>query len=190
LKVCEPHLFSFDSFFIQGLLTSFVVIITAFVIVGVVEMEPLTHQFFASLIVGLLISRLLWVFESERLFNLMFGYELDRALILRKSEKGLLDLHCFSTASKISGTHDDPTSHGAGEIDEFMAKDLKKYRKLKNKAELNAEIGRVKSEIEKRQVQLACLENMVFTVEGENDSSSQSESKSSLNNSEADPPGV
>jgi hypothetical protein len=39
------------------------------------------------------------------------------------------------------------------------------------------------------QTRLACLENMVFTVEGENDSSSDG-SKSSLNNSEADPPGV
>jgi hypothetical protein len=125
--------------------------------------------------------------ESDRLYKLTLGYELDRALILRKSEKGLLDLHCCSTASKVSGTNYTSTDLGTGEIDQSMSKELKKYRKLKNKDELNAEIGRVKAEIEHGQIQLACLENMVFTVEGENESGSQSEPKSSSNQCEAGP---
>jgi hypothetical protein len=159
-----------------------VAITVGFVLVNVIDMEPLTHQFLASLIVGLLISRLLWIFESERLYNVTFGYELDRALILRKSEKSILDLNCCSASNKVYGQE-------TVEVDEFMAKELKRFRKLKNKGELDAEIERAKAEIHQVQTRLACLENMVFTVEGENDSSSDG-SKSSLNNSEADPPGV
>jgi hypothetical protein len=162
--------------------TTALAVVVGFVLVAVIEMEPLTRQFFASLIIGLLISRLLWIFESERLCNVLLGYELDRALILRKSEKGLLDLNCCSTASKVyGGANDDaPVVGGAGEVDEAMAKELKRYRKLKNKDELSAEIERVKAEIQHGQSQLACLENMVFAVDGENDSSAQSVSRGSL----------
>eukprot|EP00604_Paraphysomonas_vestita_P004346 CAMPEP_0174825650 /NCGR_PEP_ID=MMETSP1107-20130205/42964_1 /TAXON_ID=36770 /ORGANISM="Paraphysomonas vestita, Strain GFlagA" /LENGTH=142 /DNA_ID=CAMNT_0016057461 /DNA_START=3613 /DNA_END=4041 /DNA_ORIENTATION=- len=53
-----------------------------------------------------------------------------------------------------------------------MAKGLEKFAKLKNQEELTAEINRIKDEVRVRQVELACLENMMFASENDNASSS------------------
>lgn len=159
-----------------------------------IDMEPLITQFFTSLVIGLLVSRILWIFESQLMYNLMLGYELDRALILRKSEKSFFEMDtsflCWSASKKISDMSKNdsglPTSSysntlGQGNIcpveERMMLKGLEKYGKLKNKAELDAEIGRVKEEICRHQVELVCLENMIFA--SEHDSKSQSGRKSS-----------
>jgi hypothetical protein len=61
---------------------------------------------------GLLITRLLWLFESELMTNLMLGYDLDRALMLRKTDPSLLDSLWKLSSNKIfilSEKHDSPT---------------------------------------------------------------------------------
>jgi hypothetical protein len=67
------------------------VIVVTFVILMVVDLEPLTKQFLTSLVIGLLVTRLLWIFQSQLMLSLILGYELDRALILRKSEPILFE---------------------------------------------------------------------------------------------------
>jgi hypothetical protein len=74
-----------------ALITALVVIVVTFVILMVVDLEPLTKQFLTSLVIGLLVTRLLWIFQSQLMLSLMLGYELDRALILRKSEPSLFE---------------------------------------------------------------------------------------------------
>lgn len=119
----------------------------------------------------------------------MMGYELDRALILRKSEKSLFEIDISSTwlpgSKRISDLASDdseqPKSNSRGGIetleDRIMQRGLEKFSKLKNKAELDAEITRIKSDLHRYQIELVCLENMIFA--SEHDSKSQSERKSS-----------
>lgn len=170
-------------------------IVITFVFLFVVNLEPLIRQFFVSLIISLLVSRILWVFESQLMYQLMFGYELDRALILRQSEKNIFEMvnwKKFSSKVNIYSKSDQPTAsisnqQGGNELmnfpgsnqDQFMLKGLEKYSKLKNKEELNIEIDRVKEEIKLRQVELVCLENMIFASEQDSKSQSQSRKKSS-----------
>lgn len=172
-----------------------VVIIVTFAVVIAIDLNPLTNQFLTSLVIGLLVTRLLWIFESQLLLNLMLGYELDRALILRKTEPSLFDItskHCaqiFSSGKIFASSEkgDPPTSSmshtqhqtiGADSLDDqLMMKGLEKYSKMKNKAELDGEIERVKEQIKRHQVELACLENMIFA--SEHDSKSQSGRRSS-----------
>jgi hypothetical protein len=178
--------------------------VTVAIIIGV-HLDPLTREFVTSLMIGVLVTRLLWIFEAQLVLNLMLGYELDRALILRKTELSLLDM-TFNIGHLSSGkifiaapekvdspTHSATTTRRgdapAAVDDELMAKGLAKYGKLKHKAELDAEIERVKAEIKHRQVELACLENMIFASEHDSKSQSQSGRRSSHGQSGQPPAG-
>jgi hypothetical protein len=187
---------SFASFVSVALGTSLLVIIVTFVIVIVMDLDPLAKQFLTSLVIGLLVSRLLWIFQSQLMLNLMLGYELDRALILRKTEPSVFATFklCNSSSAKISSSSEKglPSSSsicntqaaGSSVIDdEVMVKNLAKFSKLKHKAELDAEIDRVKGLIRCHQVELACLENMIFASEHDSKSQSQSGRPSSRHES-------
>jgi hypothetical protein len=172
-----------------------VVIVVTFTVIIVIHLDPLANQFLASLVIGLLVTRLLWIIESQLMLNLMLGYELDRALFLRKTEPSFFDnaskLWIFSSGKVFDSSEkgDPPTSSvsnthhqtiGAGSVDDqLMMKGLEKYSKMKNKAELDGEIERVKEQIKRHQVELACLENMIFASEHDSKSQSQSGRKSS-----------
>lgn len=125
----------------------------------------------------------------------MLGYELDRALILRKSEKSIFEINCYwkKFSNKVNSySKSDPsttsiTNQGVGsELNSFpglnqnqqILKGLEKYSKLKNKEELNVEVERIKEEIKLRQVELVCLENMMFASEQDSKSKSKSQSQS------------
>eukprot|EP00604_Paraphysomonas_vestita_P000964 CAMPEP_0174818256 /NCGR_PEP_ID=MMETSP1107-20130205/909_1 /TAXON_ID=36770 /ORGANISM="Paraphysomonas vestita, Strain GFlagA" /LENGTH=120 /DNA_ID=CAMNT_0016029869 /DNA_START=266 /DNA_END=628 /DNA_ORIENTATION=+ len=58
-------------------------------------------------------------------------------------------------------------------------KHLEKFRKLKNQDELNHEIARLKEDVQKNLMELACLENMVFASDN-NDSSSHNSQTSNI----------
>jgi hypothetical protein len=156
------------------------VIVVTFVILMVVDLEPLTKQFLTSLVIGLLVTRLLWIFQSQLMLSLILGYELDRALILRKSEASLFEKisklwvtssgKVFASsekgdASTVPSTHHQSIGSGSAVDDQLMMRGLEKYSKMKNKAELDGEIERVKEQIKRHQVELACLENMIFASE-------------------------
>lgn len=130
------------------------------------------------------------------MYQLMLGYELDRALILRKSERSIIEINwCFclkklSNKVDIYSKSDQPTtsisnqaigselnSYSGSNQNQLMLKGLEKYSKLKNKEELNVEIEKIKEEIKLRQVELVCLENMIFASEQDSKSKSQSQSR-------------
>jgi hypothetical protein len=129
------------------------------------------------------------------MLNLMLGYELDRALMLRKTEPSLFEgtfkLWCFSSGKIFASSEkgDPPTSSvsntqhqtiGAASVeDQLMMKGLEKYSKMKNKVELDGEIERVKDQIKRHQIELVCLENMIFASEHDSKSQSQSGRRSS-----------
>ena len=192
---------------ILGLFTTFFVIALTFVLLFVVNLQPLTRQFIVGIVVSLLVSRILWIFESQLMYQLMLGYELDRTLILRKSEISILDIKCwkgFSHRVAVYSKSEEPTASmsnqvggiggiggigggGGNELNTFpglnqnhlMLKGLEKFAKLKNKEELNVEIDKLKEEIKLRQIELVCLENMIFASEQDSKSQSQSRKKSS-----------
>eukprot|EP00604_Paraphysomonas_vestita_P000060 CAMPEP_0174825380 /NCGR_PEP_ID=MMETSP1107-20130205/42690_1 /TAXON_ID=36770 /ORGANISM="Paraphysomonas vestita, Strain GFlagA" /LENGTH=120 /DNA_ID=CAMNT_0016056919 /DNA_START=2652 /DNA_END=3014 /DNA_ORIENTATION=- len=62
-----------------------------------------------------------------------------------------------------------------------MIKGLEKFAKLKNQEELTAEIVRVKDEMKIKQIELACLENMMFASDNDGGSSSNTGSRGKSN---------
>lgn len=160
-----------------------------FIIVFTIDFDPLTRQFFVSLVVSLLLFRIFWVFESQHIYNLLAGYELDRALILRKSEKNIFEiLGLKKLTNKILAIDQDEnntlsmtsTEKIPGVGYDPMMKGLEKFAKLKNQDELLGEITRIKEEMKLRQIEIACLENMMFASDKDG-SSSKSGSKGKSN---------
>lgn len=191
-----------------GLITTTAVIIIMYILLKIIDITPYTRMFIVGLTISLVLLRLLWVFYSQLIFNLFVGYELDRTLTLRKSEKNILQLiGCGKLSNKILATTDDdngadlsmydirkkvdvetggPSSNNNNSNINFKSlKGMEKYAKLKNREELLHEINRVKEEAQHKQMELACLENMMFASEQDNSNSKQnSQSKNSQNESE------
>jgi hypothetical protein len=193
------------SVLVEVLVTTSLVSILMFVVmsssVSILSIEPIQQQFIVSLVISLLLLRLLWLLDCQLICNLLLGYDLDRALILRKTEFTIFELgvglfikkKVFITNENGSTSCTLPTlsaggaTAGAGgrplanqEEMDFMAKGLEKYAKMKNCEELSGEISRVKEEIRLRQMELVCLENMIFA--SERDSSSKKSGGSGIGN--------
>lgn len=177
-------------------MTSFIVLFIAFLIIIVADIEPLAKQFFVCLVKGFLASRIVWIFESQLLYYLMFGYELDRGMNLKKTEKSVYEVLCCQPV-KVGLNDEPPTSSMAlspssfGTLDHRRTpKGMEKYSQLRNKAELDAEIARARDELQHCQRELACLENMVFASEHDSkhsEYSSRRGSKQSVNEKELTP---
>mmetsp|Transcript_24202 Transcript_24202/g.24815 ORF Transcript_24202/g.24815 Transcript_24202/m.24815 type:complete len:974 (+) Transcript_24202:99-3020(+) len=171
------------SVLVEVILTTATVVIIMFAIIGIYPMSPVTRQIFVSLVIFVLLVRLLWVFEFQQIYHLLAGYELDRGLTLRKTERNILEIMGLSKLSNkiLASNQDDITSsmsHDRRSSDPFSptSKGLEKFAKLKNQEELTAEINRIKDEVRTRQIELACLENMMFA--SDNASSSRTGRKS------------
>jgi hypothetical protein len=137
------------------LVTAFFTIAVALLIISLVNFTPLLREFFLSAVICALALRLLCLFESELMLQLLRGYELDQGLVLRQSEKSLLDffsLHSKRVAVAVSSL-DDPSK-----------KHQRKYATFQSKEELNKELQRLQKEIREKQMELAYVENMMFVI--------------------------
>ncbi len=99
--------------------------------------------------------RLLWVFHSQLVTQLFLGYELDKSLALRKTEKTILEYLYPSRTPKILADSSEILS-----IEEQGIKT--KYSRYHSKEELDAEIQKIKEEIRMKQLELAHVENLIF----------------------------
>ena len=146
-------------------------------------MDPIFRQFFVSLIICLTLLRMIWIFESHFIYRLLAGYELDRALFLRKTEKNILELLGLRKLSnKILAINQDDnaistTENLSGQGNTSMVKGLEKFSKMKNQEEITTEIVRIKEEMKLRQIELACLENLMFVSDGDGESASNTGSR-------------
>jgi hypothetical protein len=159
-----------------------VTITTMTIVFALAPLEPVLQVYLKALIIGLLLLRILWIFENKIVYHLLAGYELDRTLLLQKSENNLLEM--FGSYSKkiysepaSTSNHSSSISHLAGASDvlagpgaTLVMKGLEKFSRLKDRDEIIAEIKRVKEEKEIRQIELTCLENLLFTVDRESES--------------------
>mgnify|MGYP006977228688 CR=1 FL=1 len=146
-----------------------------------------------GLIISLVLLRLLWIFYSPIIYNLFLGYELDRTLVLRKSEKNLLQsMGLNKLSNKILATNDDDppslkvghkehgnetsTSPNNNTNSNFSSREIEKYSKLKNREELVHELARAREEVQQKLMEISCLENMMFASEQDNSSSHSKQS--------------
>lgn len=159
-------------------MTTTVSIIGLSILLGVVKFLPIEREFITSLIICLLLLRILWVFEHQIIYHLLAGYELDRSLILHKSEKNILELwgivlfqakvmssgDDYCSTSSITQRSEQLTSPGTGYLLKYN-----KYDKLKTRDEIIMNIDRVRKEFEEKRLELTSLENMLFTVDQDSD---------------------
>jgi hypothetical protein len=160
-------------------------IVAVYVILAVVDFEPEIRQFFIAIVVVLLTIRVTWILYSALVINVLMGYDLDKALQMKKMAWSILNVGVFHSAAKVLGHGGDEASTVAssgmsgashGEDDAAYTKAMAKFSKSKNSGDLQYEIDKIKKEIAERQSELACLENMKFASDHSNSSSNKSES--------------
>jgi hypothetical protein len=134
-----------------GLLTAFLTIVIALVIMNLINLSPLTTEFFLSAVMCALGLRLVYLFEAELIFHLLSGYELDQGLVLHQSEKSVMDY--IPLFSKRLAPLDDPDNLHQ-----------QKYATFHSREELNLEIQRLQRDIRLKQTELAYVENLMFAV--------------------------
>jgi hypothetical protein len=167
-------------------------IVAVYVILAVVDFEPEIRQFFIAIVVVLLTIRVTWILYSALVINVLMGYDLDKALQMKKMAWSILNVGVFHSAAKVLGHGGDEAStvassgtsltgcHGTvggashGEDDAAYTKAMAKFSKSKNSGDLQYEIDKIKKEIADRQSELACLENMKFASDHSNSSSNKS----------------
>jgi hypothetical protein len=147
------------------------------------NIEPILRDYLENLILALLLLRILWIFESQIIYQLFTGYELDRTLLLQKSQKSLFEMlgnyskKVYTEPKSLTDNNSSSTSHLPGASDmltapgmAFVMKGLEKFARMKDRDEIIAEIQRVKEEKEMRQIEFNCLENLLFAVDRESES--------------------
>ena len=153
-------------------------VFAAYIILEIIDFEPTVRQFLIAMIIAFLSIRVTWILYSDLVINVLLGYDLDKALQLKKMAWSILHVGLISSAAKVVG-------HGAEELvagstltgstsDESYTKAMAKFSKSKNGAELQYEIDKIKKEITERQAELACLENMKFASSGSGSKNSSS----------------
>lgn len=125
----------------------------ALVIMNVVSLTPLVTEFFLSAVICALGLRLVCLFESDLMFQLLRGFELDQGLVLRQSEKSVLDYLSLHSKRVAMTPLDDPDNQHQ-----------QKYATFQSKEELNLEIQRLQKEIKTKQNELSYVENMMFVL--------------------------
>jgi hypothetical protein len=132
-----------------------VAIAATLLVLSLVSMTPLYQEFFIGILISVFMLRILWLFEAERLYQVLAGYELDQGLVLRQSEKSLLTSLLIRTrrVSTVSVVSSDPESQH-----------YQKYSTQRSKEELDMEIRRLQEEIKTREDELAYVENMIFVI--------------------------
>jgi hypothetical protein len=170
-------------------------IVAVYVILEIVDFEPHVRQFFIALVIAFLCIRVTWILYSALVINVLMGYDLDKALQMKKIAWSILNVGVFHSAAKVIGHGGDEAStvassgmSGAYRVDEDDAaytKAMAKFSKSKNSGDLQYEIDKIKKEIADRQSELACLENMKFASDHSGGSSSGSKNSSHI---EAAPP--
>jgi hypothetical protein len=164
---------STDLHFFTGLVTTAVTIIVVSILLSVANLEPLVGNFVTSLAMALVLLRILWTFENEMIYRLFAGYELDRTLTLRQSEKTVLDR--FMPLLRLTKVYVTSASEGSASenisssihSDGAIVRQLERLTQIKGRDEIIAEIERVKKEHLMRQQELGCLENLLFMADQE-----------------------
>ena len=116
------------------------------------------------------------------MINVLLGYDLDKALQLKKMAWSILHVGVINSAAKVMGHGGDETTTStltANTDDASFAKAAAKFSKSKNAGELQYEIDKIKKEISERQSELACLENMKFASSGSGGEKSSSHHRNS-----------
>jgi hypothetical protein len=142
---------------VVGLLTTVVVIAATLLALSLLSMNPLIQEFFIAIVISVLMLRLLWLFEAERFYQVLAGYELDQGLVLHQSENNVID-YLLLRARRISSSvatvvSSDPESPSH-----------QKYSTSRSKEELDMEIRRLQEDIKMKQNELAYVENLIFVM--------------------------
>lgn len=138
-------------------MTALGTVVGIFATINIVSINPLDQSFIIGVVISLLIIRLLYLLQYPLMVQLLTGYELDQALVLKKSEPSILEMLILKK-KKVCAT---PTELN---IDDRDSQHLTKYSKFHSKEELDFEMKRLLEEIRLRNVELAFVENMMFVV--------------------------
>jgi hypothetical protein len=159
------------------------------ILLSVADLDPVVANFVKSLAMALVLLRILWTFENQMIYRLFAGYELDRTLTLRQSERSVVDIYLPRLTMKR--VYSEPPPDGSiSEVPSpisgtgIITRELERLTQMKNRDEIIAEIERVKREHEMRQEELSCLENLLFLCDQDNSNIS----KSSVNSASNRPP--
>ncbi|CAE7729511.1 unnamed protein product [Symbiodinium microadriaticum] len=159
------------------------VILTMFILLELVSFEPQLRQFVIGIVIAILCIRVTWILYSTLVINVLMGYDLDKALQLKKMAWSILNVSLLKNAAQVIGYGDTeaPATRLSTQMteEESYTKAMAKFSKSKNASELQYEIDKIKKEIEERQTELACLENMKFASSESGNSSSSGQKKSS-----------
>ncbi len=149
---------------------------------AVANLKPYTRSFILGIVISLLLLRLLWIFEHRLILHLFGGYELDRALVLHKTERTLFQIlfQCQKKSTERVYATVKEEIETASTMNLELRKEIEKYSKLKTFDAITAEIVTVQKQLAHNQMALSCLENMIFAYA--QDSSVQSRISSTPQN--------
>jgi hypothetical protein len=171
-SLSSPHVSALS---LSGLCTTALTILVITIVLAFSNLEPVMKFFLKSLAIALLLLRILWTFESQLIYQLLAGYELDRSLILRQSELTILEMsHTFKT--KIYSSPDTGTGTGTGRAEGLdpgngiLSKQFDRLSQMKTREEIIAEMDRLKAEHLLRQQELNCLGGLLFLTDQESSS--------------------
>lgn len=160
------------------------------ILVAVINFRPGDRQIFIAAVIALATCRCVWMLYTPLCYNVFFGYELDKALQLRRTAWSILDIPLIIIIMKYLGIEDDKKSSLKSESASLISsKVLARFGKSKNSKELEVEISSVKEKLENLKVELTALENMRFLAINTNpdDSSSGSGSANDSSNHSSGP---
>jgi hypothetical protein len=134
------------------------------VLLSLAKLEPYIADFLTSLAMALVLLRILWTFENQIIYRLLAGYELDRTLTLRLSEKSIFALMKTFCPTKVYLEPPPPESSDllSNGGNDFLGRQLERLSRFTSRDEIVAEIDRIKGEYLVKQQELNCLENLLF----------------------------
>jgi hypothetical protein len=143
------------------------------VVVYSVDFQPIDRQFFIAILIVLTILRVNWLMDSDLVWKILLGYDLDKSLTLQQNAWSIMNM--FSDSPRGSNKSSKIAIYESGisgaVVGDVYQKQLARFAKSKNQEELMDEITRTKADLESIQKYLIALENMRFASGGSGGSS-------------------